>query len=53
MTTAATIQNSMRGDNALPLRPASQVMNLERLGSFHQSRLSFMRTLVRRIMLAN
>ncbi|ATX77034.1 hypothetical protein [Reinekea forsetii] len=50
MTTAATIQNSMRGNNALPLRPANQVMNLERLGSFHQSRLSFMRTLVRRIM---
>ncbi|MEH6358503.1 MAG: hypothetical protein V7745_05905 [Pseudomonadales bacterium] len=34
----------------LTLRPASQVMNLDRLGSFHQSRLSFMRTLVRRIM---
>ena len=33
----------------LPLRPASQVMQLERLGSFHQSRLSFMRTLVRRM----
>ena len=33
----------------LPLRPASQVMQLERLGSLHQSRLSFMRTLVRRM----
>ena len=31
------------------MRPASQVMDLNRLGSFHQSRLSFMRTLVRRM----
>ena len=31
------------------MRPASQVMQLDRLGSFHQSRLSFMRTLVRRM----
>ena len=30
-------------------RPASQVMRLERLGSFHQSRLSFMRVLTRRL----
>ena len=37
----------------LPLRPASQVMQLERLGSFHQSRLSFMRTLVRRMVAEN
>ncbi len=37
----------------LPLRPASQVMQLERLGSFHQSRLSFMRTLVRRMVSEN
>ena len=37
----------------LPLRPASQVMRLERLGSFHQSRLSFMRTLVRRMVIEN
>lgn len=50
MTTPAAIQASLRGDNALPLRPAKQVMDLERLGSLHQSRLSFMRTLVRRIM---
>ncbi|MCO4759604.1 MAG: hypothetical protein KC477_16400 [Oceanospirillaceae bacterium] len=50
MTTPAAIQTSLRGDNALPLRPASQVMDLERLGALHQSRLSFMRTLVRRIM---
>lgn len=50
MTTPAAIQTSLRGDNALPLRPANQVMDLERLGALHQSRLSFMRTLVRRIM---
>ncbi len=50
MMTPAAIQNALRGDNALPLRPPSQVMDLERLGALHQSRLSFMRTLVRRIM---
>ena len=49
MTTYAAIQNSLTGNNALPLRPENQVMDLERLGSFHQSRLSFMRTLVRRV----
>ena len=49
MTTYAALQSSLSGSNALPLRPESQVMNLERLGSFHQSRLSFMRTLVRRV----
>ncbi|MEH6457145.1 MAG: hypothetical protein V7749_12515, partial [Cocleimonas sp.] len=30
------------------MRPAEQVMKLERLGSSHQTRLSFMRTLLRR-----
>jgi len=50
MTTPAAIQAALRGDNALPLRPINQVMDLERLGAIHQSRLSFMRTLVRRIM---
>ncbi len=40
-------------NGALPLRPASQVMQLERLGSFHQSRLSFMRTLVRHMVAEN
>jgi len=34
----------------LPLRTADRVMNLERLGSLHPFRLSFMRTLVRNIM---
>lgn len=50
MMTPAAIQASLHGDNALPLRPVNQVMDLERLGAMHQSRLSFMRTLVRRIM---
>jgi len=49
MTTLAAIDSSLRGKAALPLRPAEQVMDIERLGAFHQSRLSFMRTLVRRI----
>ena len=31
------------------LRPAEKVMRLSRLGSFHQSRLSFLRILLRRI----
>ncbi|MBR7887481.1 hypothetical protein J9B83_00905 [Marinomonas sp. A79] len=50
MTTSATIRAALRGSNALPLRSPDLVMNLERLGSMHQSRLSFMRILVRRIM---
>lgn len=33
----------------MALRPASSVMRLSRLGSFHQSRLSFMRVLLRRL----
>ena len=32
-----------------PLRAASEVMRLARMGSFHQSRLSFMRVLLRRL----
>ena len=35
--------------NSLPLRPPSQVMRLSRMGSFHASRLSFMRVLLRRL----
>lgn len=33
----------------VPLRPPEVVMRLARLGSFHQCRLSFMRTLLRRL----
>ncbi len=35
--------------STVPLRPPGTVMRLARLGSFHQSRLSFMRTLLRRM----
>ena len=35
------------------LRPATTVMRLERMGSFHQSRLSFMRVLLRRLKAEN
>jgi hypothetical protein len=37
-------------DQAAPLRPAAEVMQLERLGSFHPTRISFIRTLVRKFM---
>ena len=33
----------------LTYRPAQKLMTLERMGSFHQTRLSFMRTLLRRL----
>ncbi|MEO0773038.1 MAG: hypothetical protein AAFZ04_07640 [Pseudomonadota bacterium] len=39
--------------NRIPLRPPDQVMKLARMGSFHQSRLSFMRQLLRRLALEN
>ena len=38
---------------AVALRPAEQVMTLARMGSFHQSRLSFMRVLLRRLKTEN
>jgi len=50
MSTSVAIETALRGDRALDLRPANQVMNLERLGAMHQNRLSFMRTLVRHLM---
>ena len=36
-------------DAPLALRPPEVVMRLERMGSFHQTRISFMRSLLRRI----
>lgn len=36
-------------DTTIPLRPPDQVMRLARMGAFHQSRLSFMRILLRRL----
>lgn len=47
---SAPIHAELWGPQPLPLRPAEQVMQLERLGAMHQSRLSFMRSLIRRIM---
>ncbi len=40
------------GSNAgpSPLRPASEVMDLERLGRLHATRISFIRTLMRKVM---
>jgi len=40
---------SSSGPAAVSLRPPEQVMRLARLGSLHQSRLSFLRVLLRRI----
>jgi len=40
----------MRKNDDFPLRPPEVVMDIERLGSMHQSRLSFMRALMRRMM---
>jgi len=36
-------------DNTVPLRDPDKVMRLDRMGCFHQTRLSFMRTLLRSI----
>ena len=43
----------MTGTPAISLRPANQVMTLARMGSFHHSRLSFMRVLLRRLRAEN
>uniref|UniRef100_UPI003568195B hypothetical protein n=1 Tax=Pseudomonas sp. TaxID=306 RepID=UPI003568195B len=50
MSIPSSIDPGKRGAQAIRLRPAHVVMDLERLGSLHQSRLSFMRCLVRKIM---
>ncbi|MFG0465351.1 hypothetical protein ACF8LF_11965 [Pseudomonas putida] len=50
MSTPSCIDAATGGAQALRLRPPHVVMDLERLGSLHQSRLSFMRSLVRKIM---
>jgi len=44
-----TVSTVIDGGCALTLRPAVVVMDLERLGTMQPSRLSFMRTLVRRM----
>ena len=45
----AISQASAHPDDSLTLRAPEQVMRLSRLGSFHASRISFMRCLLRRI----
>lgn len=50
MSTLSSIDPAQEQTAVLRLRPANVVMDLERLGSLHQSRLSFMRSLVRKIM---
>ncbi|WP_417455196.1 hypothetical protein [Kiloniella sp.] len=39
----------LHSTNSISLRPPQQVMKLDRLGSFHQTRLSFMRAVMRRL----
>jgi hypothetical protein len=47
---ATTAGRSQHDEKTRPvLRPPETVMRLERIGSFHQTRLSFMRSLLRRI----
>ena len=43
----AGVDLSQAAHPQMPLRPPSQVMRLERMGSFFPTRLSFMRTLIR------
>lgn len=43
------MKTDTRPHSRVDLRPPSQVMRLSRLGAFHQSRLSFMRVLTRRM----
>ncbi|MDH4584450.1 hypothetical protein E8F20_21560 [Pseudomonas sp. BN415] len=50
MSTPSIMESSLPEAATPYMRPAHLVMDLERLGSLHQSRLSFMRSLVRRIM---
>ncbi|MFZ3153799.1 hypothetical protein [Pseudomonas sp.] len=50
MSTSSSIDPISSAGHALRMRPPHVVMDLERLGSLHQSRLSFMRSLVRKIM---
>ncbi|WP_028629292.1 hypothetical protein [Metapseudomonas resinovorans] len=50
MSTPSIVESGLPEAATPYMRPAHLVMDLERLGSLHQSRLSFMRSLVRRIM---
>jgi len=46
----ATTRHAGLDAGASPLRPASEVMDLERLGRLHATRISFIRTLMRKVM---
>ena len=46
-TTASVTPTTTATEAPLALRPPAQVMRLARMGSFHQTRLSFMRALLR------
>lgn len=39
--------NTQKDKELVGLRPASEIMKLSRLGSFHQSKLSFLRSFIR------
>ncbi|MBU2014377.1 MAG: hypothetical protein KJ595_19550 [Gammaproteobacteria bacterium] len=50
MSISSSTDTGIGTGQTLRMRPPHVVMDLERLGSLHQSRLSFMRSLVRKIM---
>jgi len=49
MRKATETVSCIESNRRIPLRTAAEVMRLERMGSFHQTRLSFMRALLRDI----
>jgi len=49
MNEALRLLDGSHAPPGAPLRPPETVMRLERLGAFHQTRLSFMRALLRRL----
>ncbi len=49
-TVSVQADNPRPDTGRVPLRPAAEVMDLERLGSLHQCRISFIRTLMRKVM---
>ena len=49
MNEVTATPDDAKAPDCAPLRPPSTVMRLERLGAFHQTRLSFMRVLLRRL----
>lgn len=49
-TVSVQADNPRPDTGRVPLRPPAEVMDLDRLGSLHQCRLSFIRTLMRKVM---